>query len=297
MTDDTGTYRCYIPRKFNTIQLNTIDNANKIIAEYEPAGMSLTVRQLYYQFVARGMMENDISNYNRFGSLLSDARLAGLVSWTAIEDRGRALMSLNPCEDHVEALKRARDNYHGDLWRTQHVRPEVWVEKQALEGVIGAICDELRVDFFATKGYNSQSEAWRAGRRFAHYIQRGQRPIVFHLGDHDPSGLDMTRDNQERLSLFAGVPITVIRLALNFDQIEEYDPPPNPTKHTDSRSDAYRAEFGESSWEVDALEPTVIQGIIEEAVEQYKDQALWDAELAKENEEKDSLDIIIETAS
>ena len=94
------------------------------------------------------------------------------------------------------------------------------------------VAERLRVPYFACRGYVSQSESFAAGVRFADHFRRRQTPIVFHLGDHDPSGIDMTRDNADRLHLFAGQRVEVRRLALNMEQIEEFNPPPNPAKET-----------------------------------------------------------------
>jgi hypothetical protein len=160
------------------------------------------------------------------------------------------------------------------------------VEKQALEGVVGSICDGLRVDFYATRGYNSQSEQWAAAQRFVRYIHRGQRPVVLHLGDHDPSGIDMTRDNADRLALFAGTPVQVIRLALNIGQVEELRLPPNPAKLSDSRSADYVSRFGTQSWELDALSNDHIRRLISDAVLAMRDPVLWDAALLQEVEER-----------
>jgi len=289
-----GHFVCYVPRKFQAATLEIIETANAIIEEYE--GMPITLRQLYYQFVSRDLAPNETKFYDRLESIISDARLAGLVSWTAIEDRGRNLMGLNTQSSPSGAIKAALTNYRLDLWADQRFRPEVWVEKAALEGVIGQICNTLRVDFFACRGYNSQSEQWRAGRRLAGYISRGQTPIVFHLGDHDPSGIDMTRDNRDRLSLFAGVPIQVTRLALNLPQIAEHRPPPNPAKMTDSRFEDYRKKFGDLSWELDALRPNLIHDLIEDAVLKIRDEKLWDAALKQENEDKLVLEQMAEDA-
>lgn len=282
-----GHYVCYTPRKFGKDALDKLKLANTIIEEYEGQGMAITLRQLYYQFVARGHLLNVKDNYGKLGTLISQGRLAGLVSWTAIEDRGRSLSGYQIFNGPEQAVTWLRErHYHTDLWADQPFRPEVWVEKHALEGVVGSICDELRVNFFAVGGYNSQSAAWRAGRRMARYIQKGQRPIVFHLGDHDPSGLDMTRDNQERLSLFAGSQIQVVRLGLNKDQIDFYHPPPNPAKFKDPRSAAYVREYGDESWELDALEPSALRDLIEEAVLKIRDEKAWDAALQQEAEDK-----------
>lgn len=293
MTEET--LRQYVPKKFSPDALGRIGQACQIIAQYEAQGLVLTLRQLYYQFVARGILPNSDRSYDNLGKLVSDGRLAGLISWTAIEDRTRFLRGLGSFSSPSEAVASVRQSYRRDLWEGQPWRPEVWIEKDALVGVIEGICHELRVDFFACRGYNSQSEQWRAGRRFASRVQRGQRPIVFHLGDHDPSGIDMTRDNRDRLSMFAGVPVQVVRLALNMGQVDQYQPPPNPVKLTDSRSADYRATYGEESWELDALEPTVLRDLIRDAVMAVRDEGLWDQALRREAEDCRLLDEMIET--
>lgn len=293
---EVGTYRAYGPRK--NLQKSTLDliaAANRILDEYEGAGHTMTLRQLYYQMVARGLTDGENSDrmYERIGNALNTGRMQGLVSWTAMEDRGRGLRGLNTYRNISQVLKAAKSDYRRDLWVDQQWRPEVWIEKEALVGVIGSICNKLRVDFFACKGYNSQSEQWRAGKRFQSYISKGQRPIVFHLGDHDPSGIDMTRDNQERLSTFTGVPVIVQRLALNMPQVEEFNPPPNPTKMSDSRKDTYIAQFGYECWELDALEPTYIEKLIEDAVLKVREPNAWNAALRQELEDKQELDELV----
>jgi hypothetical protein len=284
-----GTFIQYVPKKFSDERLLLIARANEIVEEYESKGYTLTLRQLYYQHVARGLIENSDRSYDRLGSLINDARMAGLISWTAIEDRGRSLQGLATQPSPGAAMRAAARAYKRDLWETQPFRPEVWVEKAALEGVVGHICDELRVDFFACRGYNSQSEQWRAGRRFAGYVGKGQVPIVFHLGDHDPSGIDMTRDNRERLATFAGVDIQVVRLALNMDQIERLRPPPNPAKISDSRYADYQRTYGDHSWELDALDPAEIHRLIRDAIARVRNAALWEEALREEVEERQAM--------
>lgn len=294
---ERGTFRAYGPqRRLQQSTLELIDACNRIIDEYESKGFVMSIRQVYYQMVSRGLTggENSGAMYNRIQGALNTGRLAGLVSWTALEDRERSLMGLQHYSSPSEVLAAARASYRVDMWQNQQFRPEVWVEKKALEGVVGNICNRLRVDFYATKGYNSQSEHWRAGRRFASYIRRGQRPIVFHLGDHDPSGIDMTRDNRERLEMFAGTPIIVQRLALNMSQVEELNPPPNPAKMTDARATEYVARYGELSWELDALDPTYISRLIEQAVLKVRDDDRWSEMLLQESSDLLRLDAALE---
>jgi hypothetical protein len=294
MKQDVGHYVCYQEKRFNPEKLALLERASAILEEYEARGFRMTLRELYYQLVARDVIPNNTREYDRLGALLSDGRIAGLVSWTGLEDRRRNLMGLSYQRSVGGALRAAAEGYRRDLWEYQDWRPEVWVEKEALEGVVGTICNALRVDFFACCGYNSQSESWRAGRRMAGYIQKGQRPIVFHLGDHDPSGIDMTRDNQERLSLFAGVQIQVVRIALNMSQIEELRPPPNPAKVTDSRAEKYIEKYGTSSWELDALTPDYIHALIDRSVASVRDAAKWDEALRREAEDKRALQEMVE---
>ncbi len=292
-------------------ELKIIAQANYIIEEFDKQGFSMTVRQIHYEFVARGWMNdwwpegpdkaNSTKSYNRLKSILSRARMGGMISWTAIEDRGRPTYGTPFVESPAEAMKQARAEYALDLWHDQPFRPLVLVEKDGQLGVIGRVCREMRIDYASCHGYGSQSSLWRLGQKLHNYVMKGQRPIIFHLGDHDPSGLDMTRDNQEKLSLFAGTQIQLVRLALNMEQIEKYNPPPNPLKRdeitgrlTDSRAASYRAKHGDESYELESLKPTVSAGAVRDAVIKVRDERKWATALAEEAEDKDRLDRIIE---
>ncbi len=288
-----STFRCYKDKKFGPEALAILGWANQVIESYEARGYSLTIRQVYYQGVQKGLIANTPASYIYLQKTLSEGRLAGLVSWTAIEDRGRNLMGHRTFSGPGEAVAGVLNEYKIDMWAGQKFRPEVWVEKAALEGVVGRICNELRVDFYATRGYDSQSQSWRAGRRFAEYVERGQVPIVIHLGDHDPSGIDMTRDNRERLSLFAGFNVNVVRVALNMDQVETYRLPPNPAKMSDARAADYVANYGDESWELDALSPETMHDLIRDEVAKLRDEELWTEKLTEEVEDKQVLESII----
>lgn len=260
-----------------------VDRCNTIIAAYQAQGFVLTLRQLYYQLVSRAVIPNKQTEYNRLGSIVNDARLAGLIDWDAIEDRTRSLRSLSHWESPASIVKACAKQFHVDMWAGQRFRPEVWIEKDALVGVIEAVCEEFDVPYFSCRGYTSQSEMWRAAMRLKAHARAGQEPIIFHFGDHDPSGKDMTRDIVDRLDLFMSAShdqVELQRLALNMDQVRRYNPPPNPAKVTDSRFRAYVAEFGGESWELDALEPAVIAALIRTAVRKLIDFKKWKARTA-----------------
>jgi hypothetical protein len=275
----------YVPKKFSAASQKVIDQANEIISAYRTQGYHLTLRQLYYQFVSRDLIPNNLKSYKRLGNIINDARLAGLTDWEAIEDRTRNLHELPAWESPQSIIDACASQFRMDLWRKQPCRVEVWIEKEALAGVFERVCDELRVPFFSCRGYTSQSEMWVAGMRLKRILRGKQKPVILHFGDHDPSGIDMTRDIIDRLQMFMGG-VKLERLALNMEQVEQYNPPPNPTKTTDSRYQSYIEVYGEESWELDALEPDVLAGLVRDFVESVRNQALWDTAVEEEGEHR-----------
>lgn len=248
-----------------------IDSANKIIREYQMDGYSLTLRQLYYQFVARDIIENSQKSYNRLGDIISNARLNGDLDWAAIEDRTRSLEGNVHWDNPAEIIDYYSRVYKIDTRIDQPNYIEVWVEKEALAGVVERICRKLDINFFACRGYVSQTTMYEASKRFISNENLGKNNIILHLGDHDPSGIDMTRDIRERLNDCFGAYVKVKRIALNMEQIEEFAPPPNPVKLSDSRCDGYMKKFGKMSWELDALDPNTLNELISSQVASYTD--------------------------
>lgn len=278
----------YLHKRFSEKSIKIIDTANDIIREYIQQGFSLTLRQLYYQFVARGLMENDTRNYKRLGSVINDARLNGMVDWEAIEDRTRNLADLAHWENPGEIVKVCSEQFRVDRWENQPYRVEVWIEKEALAGVFQRVCEKLDVPYFSCRGYTSQSEMWVAAQRLLNHAEKGQEIVILHFGDHDPSGIDMSRDIQDRMRIF-GIHLDFRRLALNMDQVKKFNPPPNPAKQTDSRYAGYIAEFGGESWELDALEPRTLAALVERAVDGLVEIDAWDESIKKQNEGRDKL--------
>lgn len=267
--------------------LDLIYQAEQIIDEYQQAGYVLTLRQLYYQFVARDIIENSKRSYKNLGNAITKARMAGMISWQAIEDRNREHKAFWYDEDELNPIRDLPRYIRFNQWARQDFYIEVWVEKEALGNVITRACSPFLVPHMSCKGYLSASEAWRAGMRFREKMDDGKECVIIHLGDHDPSGIDMTRDNRERMDLFTEAPdgVSVTRLALNMDQVHEYSPPPNPAKITDTRAKGYIRRFGGTSWELDALEPQVIEQMIQDEIRQYIDMDIWE-EVKEEQAEK-----------
>lgn len=270
--------------------LATIEKANEIIDEFRAQGFDLTLRQLFYQFVARGLIANSQKEYKNLGAVINDGRLAGLVDWESIVDRTRNLRNLSHWDSPSAIVQACAQQFNYDLWADQSVYVEVWIEKDALVGVIEGVCQRYDVPHFSCRGYTSQSEMWSAAQRIIERSEgRPEHAVLIHLGDHDPSGIDMSRDIRDRLALFEAV-VDVRRLALNADQVRQYSPPPNPAKITDSRAKAYIRRFGRESWELDALDPRVIEGLIEKELRSLIDPDKWAAALARQKRARALLD-------
>jgi hypothetical protein len=284
----------FIPYKPQAKTLAVVKQANAIIEEYERRGFVLTLRQLYYQFVARGLLpENTMAQYKRLGGIIRDARNGGLIDWDAIEDRTREVNTHSSWDNPADIISTAAKRYQEDLWANQLYRPEVWIEKEALLGVIEGVCTDYRVPFFAHRGNNSQTLQYQAGKRFAEYLDQGLIPVVLHLADHDPNGIDMTRDNRDRLALYAGQKIEVRRIGLNMDQVRRYRPPPSFVKEGDTRTSGYTEQFGtDECWELDALSPTVIADLIRAEIEPMLDADEWSAAKKREAQSRRELETV-----
>ena len=286
----------YIDRKFKAESLDLIAQCDEILRDYVKAGYIITVRTLYYQCVSRNIIPNTERSYKNLTSLINDARLAGLIDWDVIEDRGRRPITRPHWENGRQFLESVGPQFYRDMWHGQESRVLVVVEKDALAGVLEGTCNALDVPLLAAKGYPSASavrdlvheqmmphvfEGWKSRKSPGNILPLDQRQrfVILHLGDHDPSGIDMSRDLEERLRLFGerAFYMDFHRIALNYEQVEELQPPPNPAKVTDSRFEAYAREHGEESWELDALPPEYLNELVRSKVEEYIDRDKWGA--------------------
>jgi hypothetical protein len=295
------------PKRFKGDADYVVTEAVRVSDEYLEKGYTVTLRQLYYQMVAQDLFpdswidvsynkENDLpvdtkntmKNYKRFGALVSDARMAGLIDWDAVEDRLRATVSNTHWRTHEEILRAAIDSWRMDKWQNQNKRIEVFCEKDAVAGILEPVCRMHDVPFTACRGYASASLFYRKGQEFRDSVLRGKPVGILYFGDHDPSGLDMDRDVLDRIREFSRLEkysdlIFLVRLGLTMEQIEEMEPPPNPAKSTDSRYKGYREKFGDESWELDALSPEDLESILESALLEIRDEDAWDKAVEREN--------------
>lgn len=284
------TKEAFIKKNFKPDSLTMIGVINGILEEYRRQNFRLSLRQTYYQLVARDFIPNTPRSYKNMGNLVSDARQAGLIDWAMIEDRGRETVTVNHWTTPSEILRACANQYRIDKWLTQPYHVEVMVEKDALSGVLEPTCRQLDVPITANKGYSSSSTMYEIGKRLYAARAMGKKITVIYLGDHDPSGIDMTRDVDERLKMYSRVnSLEVVRVALNYEQVEVLHPPENPAKESDARFAEYAERFGVSSWELDAVEPVQLAQLVRTAVDERRDEPKWAAALKTEQVMRDHL--------
>jgi hypothetical protein len=206
------------------------------------------------------------------------------------EDRTRHFRSATTWENVKDFMSQTREWYREDLWDNQDCRVYCIVEKDALFGVLEKVCQRNQLPLLPARGYPSSTVV----RNFCVDVlmqQQDQEAHILHLGDHDPSGIDMTRDLIERIEMFTEnqVSVTVHRLALNYDQIQELKPPPNPAKTTDPRNKDYKAKFGVKSWELDAIEPRALEKLVQDKVKELRNGPAWNARLERMESNHDKL--------
>ncbi len=291
-------------KRFNKKSHQLLGPIEEIAEGLAAQGLTASVRQLFYRLVARNLIPNSLKSYKNIVGLLTNARLAGRLDWDLFEDRHRKTSVWASWANLGEFLNDIKHDFAIDKWLDQDNYVELMVEKDSLAGVIRPVCARLGIPFTANKGYSSVSMFYQTGKRFRANQEAGKNLHMVYLGDHDPSGIDMTRDVETRVPLLGGdwmelggiepLDIKVHRVALNMPQVKKYNPPENPCKEEDSRAPKYVAEFGEKSWELDALDPPVLADIIEKKVKSLRDEKKWEAAVAREKEVQETLKKLVE---
>ena len=290
----------YRDTTFNPEAQGLIVHMVEILQQYR--GSRVTARQLYYRMFAKNWLpdtwidpvynakhhlhpttKNTDKNYKRLSTLIVDARYAGLIDWDAIEDRTREPTKPRDWKNGSEALAETLGTFRLDRWEGQSNYIEIWVEKEALAGVLSPITADYHLVLMANKGYSSASAMKESADRIKHW-SKSKKPTVIYVGDHDPSGNQMTVDIFKRLMEF-GCPanLDVRKVALTWEQIQRNGYPPNPVKLTDARAASYIKEFGDECWEVDAMPPDELNLLVRQTINAYVDKKTMEAVIKKES--------------
>ncbi len=276
-------------QKITPARAAQIERANDILEEYAEQGYRLTLRQLYYQLVARDMVPNAVREYSKLSETCVIGRMNGLIDWDAMEDRLRKPYLTYAVGSIKEAIE---DTISQDKRNRQEGQPyniEIWTEKDAVSNILKRVSIYYHVRLMVNRGYTSCSAMYEAYNR-VNRTPHEDGSVILYVGDHDPSGMDMLRDINDRLEEFgAGGDFKVVPVALTMAQIEKYQPPPNPAKISDPRAGWYIREFGDKSWELDALPPEVLEKIVKRAVLAQLDSDIFDEMLGQESDDIENL--------
>lgn len=268
--------------RLSTANRIMLERINTILEEYRNDGYVLTLRQLYYQLVSKDIIPNNDREYAKLSNILKKGRMAGIVDWSAIEDRVRVPKLPYWVRDVQHAIQDTIEQYRVNRMLGQQRNIEIWVEKDALSNVLFRVTSKYHIRLMVNRGYSSISAMYDAHRR----LRSGD--VILYFGDHDPSGKDMIRDIRERMKEF-GREVDVRPVALTMEQIHRFNPPPNPAKITDPRAKWYIREYGRTSWELDALPPRELIRLAEEAVEELIDLDQYNRCLDREQRDIEAL--------
>lgn len=275
--------------KLSKANIERLDTINSILEDYREEWYVLTLRQLYYQLVVRDIIPNQQAEYAKLSNILKKGRMAGIVDRDIIEDRLRQPFLPYWVLDIDDAINDTINTYRLNRMDGQDKYIEIRVEKDALSWVLKRVSSKYHINLMVNRGYSSCSAMYDSFRRFSQH----EDCHILYLGDHDPSGLDMVRDIQERLEEF-WVYLTVHHLAITQEQIATHNPPPNPAKFSDPRADWYVKNYGKTSWEVDALPPEVLINTLEAKIRSMIDLKRYSEMLEKEASDKERLQEMID---
>lgn len=258
----------------------------QVLSEIHPAA----VRQTFYQLVSRGVIAKTENEYNRtVVRLLAEMRREREIPFDWVADNTRWMRKPASYRTLSDMLEQQRRLYRRALWDYQDAYVEIWLEKDALSGVLYDITAEFDVPLMVTRGYSSLSFLHTA----AQTIERRAKPtFLYYFGDYDPSGCDITRAVESGIREFAPeAEIEFTRVAVTAHQIEELKLPTRPTKETDSR----RRNFQGESVEVDAIPPSILKRMVRQAIESHIDQDELGRLQAVEEAERQTLQRIAES--
>ncbi|MEP7105869.1 MAG: hypothetical protein ABI838_08485 [Chloroflexota bacterium] len=234
----------------------------EIVAENQP----VTVRQVFYRMVSAGLIAKSEGEYNgTVGRLLRDLRLEGAIPFGWIADNTRWMRKPTTYGSVEDALRQTARYYRRAVWRDLDQYVEVWLEKDALAGVLIEETDPYDVPLMVTRGYPSLSYLHEA----AEAIEGIDKPtFIYYFGDHDPSGEDIRRNVERRLREFApDADISFVHVAVTAEQITQWQLPTRPTKRSDTRAANFRGE----SIEVDAIAPQQLRDMVRGVIGQHVD--------------------------
>jgi hypothetical protein len=258
-----------------------------VVAITDSEESAITIRHLFYRLVGLGKIEKTERAYKSVCGHLSHWRKSGAVPWYAFSDSTRWHIRPPMFGGIADALRRTKETYRRDLWATQPYYVEVWVEKDAIAGLIDDVTREFCVPLFVCRGFASLSSLYNASMTFKNVQEQGKTVILYHLGDYDPSGHAAADAIEKTFEDDFDVAVNFERIAILPEHIEEFDLPTRPTKESDSRS---RNWTGSECVELDSMPPAKLRELVEDAITSHIDRHEWNQIKRIEREEQETLE-------
>lgn len=240
---------------------NTLILYNQIINQVNDAGGFLTIRHLFYKLVSAGVIQKTEQAYHKVIYHTCQMRKQGYLPYSVFADNTRLVRKADSYDSLTEALEFWSQSYRRELWTKQAVYVELWSEKDAISNIIYGIADEYNVPLMINRGFGSLTFLYNAAETIKRQNKKGKFAIIYYLGDHDPSGVKASNDVEKKLTGF-GCIFRFEKLAVNPDQIQEFNLPTRPTKKS-NHSKGFEGE----SVEIDALDPKFLQKLVRDAIE------------------------------
>jgi hypothetical protein len=253
--------------------------------------LRLAVRQVFYQATVGHIVEKTERGYNKVQIALAHMRRAGHVPFGWIVDFTRWQRKPRTFRDVAHALEETSRLYRKDLWASAKSYVEIWLEKDALSGVLMPVTSKYDVPLMVTRGYASLSFLSEA----AEYMEAEERPVfIYHLGDFDPSGVNAGEKIEQTLrELAPTAEIHFERIAVTPEQITAWTLPSRPTKQSDSRAKG----FGDISVELDAINPNSLRDLVEVAIERHLPPHEYRVLMAAEESERLAINAFVRGTS
>lgn len=252
---------------------------------------NITLRQLYYRLVSLGMTNSD-KHYGRVKYATAKARWNGSLHFSDFVDLSRQTVGNTKYErtDPIEEANSTKEtfeywleHYNKNKWENQRYYVEVFIEKQALQGVFAPVCRKWDVALNPCKGNPSLSYLYAAIQRMTRADRLGKKVVVLYFGDYDPTGEDIPRSIEENFEKMGFYDFTLERRLLLHDQVVAWDLPPAPTKKTDPRTANWD---GIGQVELDAILPEELEQHCEDAIRDYFSEEKHDELEAMEEQER-----------
>ena len=277
-------------RRRSDAELETLDAQ---IVDVLEADNPQSVRHVFYRMTNPRLAEP--VEKSKLGYVLVQRRClalrrSGRVHYGWIVDASRAGYHINTFDDAGDFIGRFTSLYRGQVWTRDLPRVEVWCESQSLAGVIRGECKELAVSLYPTRGFPSVTQCWEAAQHINYHSR--DLTVILYVGDYDPSGVLIDASLERELRSHVSTPLEFRRLAINEDQITDYDLPTKPRNAGERR----RPEIQETV-EAEAMPASEMRRIVREAVESYLPEGALDVIKVAEESEKAGLKLFADMLS